>query len=304
MVYSARFSADHPRYLDLHFDHYVPNRPKNVALIIATGMVEHRKHYTWLASSLCTYGYDVFVLDHRGHGQSVLEDSDEISWGEMGENGFEHAVLDLAKLARVVHTTCPKHKRVLLGHSMGSLLARRLIQHDYVRLDALILTGTPTPFRGLKWCARLARGLHALHCTPRWNLSVLFSLHPRVRAFGRRGAWLCKDPKVLKRYHADKASRFTFSMNSFACLLEGTHLVFSAHAYGDKNLPILLMSGLEDVCGGFGVGVIKAYNALCAQGFKQVSLALLEQGRHKIFDEPEKQEALEILLAWLDKHQL
>ncbi|WP_104758004.1 alpha/beta fold hydrolase [Helicobacter salomonis] len=301
---SARFSSDHPSYLDLYYDHYVPDRPKGVGVVIATGMVEHRKHYTWLASRMCACGYDVFVLDHRGHGQSVLKDSSEIAWGEMGENGFEHAVLDLAKFIRVVRGICKGHKLVVLGHSMGSLLARRLIQHGYTSLDALILTGTPSPFRGLKWCARLARGLSTLHCSPRWNLSVLFSLHPRVRAFGFRGAWLCKDPKALKRYHADKASRFTFSMNSFACLLEGAHLVFSAHAYGDKNLPILLMSGLEDVCGGFGVGVIKAYNSLCTQGFKQVSLQLLEQGRHKIFEEPEKEEILQILLAWLEQRGL
>ncbi|WP_120944513.1 alpha/beta fold hydrolase [Helicobacter labacensis] len=301
-IHTARLSSKHPTYLDLHFDHYVPARPKGVALLIATGMAEHRKHYIWLATELCALGYDVFVFDHRGHGQSVLEHSVEIAWGEMGENGFEHAVLDLAKFVALVRGVCKGYKLVLLGHSMGSLLARRLIQHAHTPLDALILTGTPTPFRGLGLCVGVLKLLRAMGCPFKWNLNTFFSLHPRVRAMGARGAWLCQDAKVLKFYSLDKASRFAFSTNSFACLLEGAHLVFSAHAYGGKNLPILLMSGLEDVCGGFGVGVIKSYHTLRAQGFKQVSLELLAQARHKIFDEPNKDRALRLMLEWLE-HQ-
>ncbi|WP_104750469.1 alpha/beta fold hydrolase [Helicobacter cynogastricus] len=303
-MYSACFSSDHPSYLDLHYDHYVPSHSKRVAVLIATGMIEHRKHYVQLASSLCAHGYDAFVLDHRGHGQSVLEGSAEIAWGEMGEEGFERAVLDLVKFVRVARVVCKGHKVVLLGNSMGSLLARRLIQHHYTPLDALVLTGTPSPFKAWGLCARILKLLAVLHCPLRWNINVFFSLHPKVRRFEFRGAWLCKDPKSLKLYVNDRASRFAFSTNSFASLLEGAHLVFNAHAYGDKNLPILLLSGLEDVCGGFGAGVIKAYHILGAQGFKNVSLRLLEKERHKIFDVPQQEENLKILLDWLHQHNL
>ncbi|WP_104629271.1 alpha/beta fold hydrolase [Helicobacter bizzozeronii] len=301
---SGRFSSQQPSYLDIHFDHYQPPESRGVVVQIATGMVEHKRHYVWLAEQLCDQGYEVFVADHRGHGLSVLENSTEVCWGEMGADGFEWAVKDMAKLATHIKTLYPTHKLVLLGHSMGSLLARRLVQHNYCKLDALVLTGTPAPFLGLGLYVFLLKIFRGLGIEITWGLNALFSKHPRVKAMGSKGSWLCRDERVIKLYSMDKASRFVFSTNSFICLLEGARSAFYAHAYGDKSLPILLLSGLDDVCGDFGVGVVRAYRCLAKQGFSDITLRLFEKDRHKIFDELDKQEVLQTLLGWLERKGL
>ncbi|BEG57584.1 hypothetical protein NHP21005_12720 [Helicobacter sp. NHP21005] len=146
---NEHINSDNPPYLKLYYDCYTPEESKGVVVQIATGMVEHKEHYKWVASELCAKGYVVFVADHRGHGLSVLENGGEIFWGEMGTDGFEWAVRDMAKLAEHIKSLYPTHKLVVLGQSMGSLLARRWVQHDYTPLDALVLTGTPAP--SLAW---------------------------------------------------------------------------------------------------------------------------------------------------------
>lgn len=302
----GRFSSEQPSYLDIHFDHYQPQESRGVVVQVATGMVEHKRHYVWLAEQLCDRGYDVFVADHRGHGLSVLEHGREVYWGEMGIDGFEQAVKDMAKLARHIKTAYPGYAHVLLGHSMGSLLARRFVQHNYHKLDALVLSGTPAPFLGLGLYAWLLKVFRIFNPNLPWDINTLFSKHPRVRAMGGglKGSWLCRDERVIKLYGADKASRFRFSTNSFICLLEGAHAVFFGHAYGNKDLPILMLSGLEDMCGQFGVGVVRAYQCLLKQGFTDITLRLFEKDRHKIFDELDKQKVLQTLLLWLESKGL
>ncbi|CRF40506.1 alpha/beta fold hydrolase [Helicobacter ailurogastricus] len=299
---NQRINSDNPPYLELYFDRYEPEESRGVVVQIATGMVEHKEHYKWVANELCARGYVVFVADHRGHGLSVLEDKSEIYWGEMGENGFEWAVKDMVKLARHIKTLYPTHKLVLLGHSMGSLLARRWVQHNYYPLDALILTGTPSPFWGLRFCAFLLKTLGRFNVRLKAGVNTLFSLHPKIRRY--QGNWVCKNTAALKLLRIDPASRFLFSTKSFALLVEGAFMVFHTHAYGRKDLPILFLSGLDDVCGGFGVGVVKAHHCLEKQGFKDIELRLFSKDRHKILDETDKQVVLESLLKWLESKGL
>ncbi|BCZ19419.1 alpha/beta hydrolase [Helicobacter sp. NHP19-012] len=302
MAKNEHINSDNPPYLELYFDHYEPTQSKGVVVQIATGMVEHKEHYKWVASELCSRGYVVFVADHRGHGLSVLENGGEIFWGEMGDEGFEWAAKDMAKLAKHIKSLYPTHKLVVLGHSMGSLLARRWVQHDYAPLDALVLTGTPAPFLGLRLCAFLLKILSHLNIHFKGGVNALFSLHPRVRAY--QGNWVCRNTGALRLLRVDPASRFVFSTKSFALLVQGAFKVFHTHAYGRKDLPILFLSGLDDVCGGFGVGVIKAHRCLEKQGFKDIELRLFSKDRHKILDESDKQAVLESLLEWLESKGL
>ncbi|WP_281192481.1 alpha/beta fold hydrolase [Helicobacter suis] len=294
---NQRISSTNPSYLELYFDYYKPKKPKGVVIQIATGMVEHKRHYIWLATELCQHGYSVFIYDHRGHGLSVLEHGSEIYWGEMGVDGFEQAAKDMAKLASHIQNICKGYKHVLLGHSMGSLLARRFMQHNYQPIHALVLAGTPAPFLGLGLCAWALKILRALRVSFKWNINTLFHLHPRVRAMG--GSWISRNVQTLRTMRSDPACHFYFSTNSFACLVEGIYKVFYTHAYGPKDVPILLVSGLDDLCGNFGVGVIKARECLKKQGFTDVSLRLFDRDRHKILDEPDRKEVLASILAWL-----
>ena len=107
-------------------------RPRYVALV-AHGYGEHMGRCAGLADVLTGHGAAVFGPDHVGHGKSagervVIED-------------FEDVVTDLhavAALARAVHPGLPV---VLIGHSMGGLVAARYAQRYGTGLAALVLSG-------------------------------------------------------------------------------------------------------------------------------------------------------------------
>ncbi|MFD0318540.1 alpha/beta hydrolase [Streptomyces flavalbus] len=107
-------------------------RPRYLALLVH-GYGEHIGRYAALAAVLTGHGAAVYGPDHVGHGRSagervVIED-------------FEDVVTDVhtvAALARAAHPGLPV---VLVGHSMGGLVAARYAQRHGAELTALVLSG-------------------------------------------------------------------------------------------------------------------------------------------------------------------
>ncbi|MEU5595847.1 lysophospholipase [Streptomyces sp. NPDC020298] len=106
--------------------------PRYVALVVH-GYGEHAGRYEGLAGVLTEHGAAVYAADHMGHGRSagervVIED-------------FEDVVTDVhgvSALARAAHPGLPL---VLVGHSMGGLIAARHAQRYGHELTALVLSG-------------------------------------------------------------------------------------------------------------------------------------------------------------------
>ncbi|MEU3660431.1 lysophospholipase [Streptomyces sp. NPDC032940] len=107
-------------------------RPRYVVLLVH-GYGEHSGRYGEVAGVLTSHGAAVYAPDHMGHGASdgervLIED-------------FEDVVTDVhavAELARAAHPGLPV---VVLGHSMGGLIASRYAQRHPEELSALVLSG-------------------------------------------------------------------------------------------------------------------------------------------------------------------
>ncbi len=102
-------------------------------VLLAHGYGEHCGRYEHLAAALVAAGATVHAVDHVGHGQS---DGDRVVVGD-----FERVVddLHLADLqARAQHPGLPV---VLIGHSMGGLIAARYAQRYGDSLAAVVLSG-------------------------------------------------------------------------------------------------------------------------------------------------------------------
>ncbi|PAF44711.1 alpha/beta fold hydrolase [Helicobacter sp. 11S02596-1] len=306
IIKNLKFKTD---FGHIAYDKYLPCAPNGVAIQIAHGMVEHKGRYEWLAKSLAQAGYSVFINDHRGHGESVRG---KIVLGEMGENGFEKAVEDMFALNAIIAEEFPAYKVVLLGHSMGSLLARRFLQLGGDKIDALILSGTPSPNRLLGFGVVLFRILDKLgvHMSPKTG--DLLSFNAKFKSLRKdkgdplKNYWSCSDEEAVKAYLEDPKCQFRFTPNSFANLFSGMKKVFSPYPHKPANpdLPVLFMSGAEDICGEFGKGVQKAYRHLKSQGYENVRLEIFDGARHEIFNEPKKGEYLGLALKWLEENRL
>lgn len=304
--------------LEIFYDVYMPEVSNATLIQIAHGMVEHKDRYEWVGSYLAERGFIVVINDHRGHGKSI----DALHpWGEMNgldskhteSSGFVKAVMDMHQLTLLAKEHFKPQKYVLLGHSMGSLLARGYVKMHRHELDSLILSGSPAynPFASLG--AGLARILQMCGLEiqgKKWINALSFGgfnkpfLH-NVGEDNTKGgfAWLCRDRAVVEAYKADSACQFVFSLESFIGLFKGmawVNKVNANQANMGQNLPLLIISGNKDSCGNFGIGVEKIANQYRLWGF-DVRLKLYEGARHEILNETNKQEVIEDIVEFVNR---
>ncbi|MFE0517644.1 alpha/beta fold hydrolase [Streptomyces sp. NPDC058954] len=107
-------------------------RPRYVALVVH-GYGEHIGRYEEPAGVLVGHGAAVFGPDHMGHGRSAGE--------RVLIEDFEEVVDDLHAVAELARGTYPGVPVVVVGHSMGGLIAARYAQRHGDRLAALVLSG-------------------------------------------------------------------------------------------------------------------------------------------------------------------
>ncbi|MDA6254790.1 alpha/beta hydrolase, partial [Escherichia coli] len=86
-------------------------------------MCEYVDRYDRLATFLAQHGIMVIGNDHLGHGETA-RDEDELGYFP-GVNGSETVVDDLYKVTTSIRAQYPRLPYFLLGHSMGSFMARR-----------------------------------------------------------------------------------------------------------------------------------------------------------------------------------
>src|SRR5262249_46358188 len=107
-------------------------RSRYIALI-AHGYGEHARRYAHVAEHLMRHGAAGYAPDHLGHGRSdgeraLVESVDDL-------------VADLDAVARRAAADHPGLPLVLIGHSMGGLIATRYAQQHGGKLAALVLSG-------------------------------------------------------------------------------------------------------------------------------------------------------------------
>jgi alpha-beta hydrolase superfamily lysophospholipase len=105
--------------------------PRYVVLL-AHGYGEHSGRYEHVAAALNAAGAVVYAPDHAGHGRSA---------GERARADFvEDMVTDLDDVRTLAAQAHPGLPVVVLGHSMGGVIATRYVQR-YDGISALVLSG-------------------------------------------------------------------------------------------------------------------------------------------------------------------
>ena len=114
------------------------------------------------AEKMVEAGYYVIGHDHLGHGDSV-NSMEEL--GHLGEDGAVLWLKDMELVRRMAVAAAPNLPYIMLGHSMGSFLARRYLIYHGERIDGAVLIGTgQQPFLMVKlglltvWAGKLLKG--------------------------------------------------------------------------------------------------------------------------------------------------
>jgi len=119
--------------------HWECEQPKAV-LVIAHGAAEHINRYEELALFLNKHHIDVYGYDHEGHGINKPDDQEYIYVQK--EKGYQVLIDDLEDVCDYAYTHSKRLPLYLLGHSMGSLIARVLLMHTHVSFAGVILSGS------------------------------------------------------------------------------------------------------------------------------------------------------------------
>src|ERR1700687_4935926 len=101
-------------------------------VVIAHGFAEHGGRYAAVADRLVDQGLAVRVADHRGHGLSEGKRTSVVRFGEY--------VDDLTTVVARARARWPSLRVVLLGHSMGGLIALDLAVRPGGALDGLVVS--------------------------------------------------------------------------------------------------------------------------------------------------------------------
>jgi alpha-beta hydrolase superfamily lysophospholipase len=109
--------------LQLHTHHWPAQGSAHGArrgtVVLSHGLGEHLGRYAHVAAFFNRLGWDACGLDHRGHG---------LSEGKRGDIAEPDSLLrDLGQFIGTVRAAHPTRAVLLLGHSMGALLAARYV---------------------------------------------------------------------------------------------------------------------------------------------------------------------------------
>jgi alpha-beta hydrolase superfamily lysophospholipase len=250
---------------------------------IAHGVGEHARRYAELAGVLNEAGYIVYADDHRGHGQTGLDqyDGDSSRIGRLGPGGLRAAVAGVHQLSGIIRRAHSGLPLVLLGHSWGSFMAQIIVNQHAEDYDAVVLTGT-----AYRWPRYLDSG----------------DLNRRHRQLGTTGVeWLSRDPAVAAAFIADPLCTTTPLAKLFG-LREAVRLFGRPAAGLPPGLPLLIQVGGDDTVGGERSALMLANAYTRRSRLRDIHLIVYPGARHEVFNETNRAEVFADLIAWLGSH--
>ncbi len=286
-----RITSNHDS-LDLGVSLFIPEHPQAI-LQIVHGMAEHRFRYYDFMEFCAAQGFVIIIHDHRGHGDSVKSSQD---LGYFYEHGVDGVVADVHQITEYIKSQYPGLPLTLLGHSMGSLIARCYAkQYDY-ELNRLIICGSPSKNLAARAGRALVRAIK-LFRGDRYRSRLVSNLFNRnfSKRFpneGSENSWIVSDPAVVAAYDADPKSGFNFTLNGYEALLSLSLETYRKKGWQLQNptLPILFIAGSDDPCIISHRDFAKAVNFMRKVGYTDVRSRLYPGMRHEILNEIGKQD--------------
>ncbi|MBQ5390216.1 MAG: alpha/beta fold hydrolase [Clostridia bacterium] len=285
---------------------YVPDGEVRGIVQISHGMCDYIENYALLAERLTEKGIVVCGNDHLGHGNSAEDSRD---YGYFGNGGYQTLLKDLRKMNKLVRTTYKNVPLVLLGHSMGSFLARAYAVTYPETIDGAVFLGTAgshNPVRAAQMLAATICKTRGSHHRSRLLYDLAFKGYNAKYPHEGEFAWLSRDAAAGEKFAADPQRNFIFTADGYYGLFSVLAAVSKptwAQVY-PKELPTWIAAGEMDPVGNYGKGPAEVYEKLCAAGAEQVSLKLYADARHELHNEHNKEEFFSDLYKWIELNKL
>ncbi len=262
-------------------------QPKGV-LMICHGLVDHAGRYRHFAGVMAQQGFEVYAHDHRGHGRTKADDAPlgRFAW----KDGVAKVISDVLAMRTMVCERHPGLPIILLGHSMGGLIAlNTAVSH-------------PDAFDGLSvWNSNLNPGVMGRlgqvilriekmlkgsdvpsAILPKATFRIWNSKMPEKRT---SADWLSHDKAAVDAYVNDTLCQFEASVSLWQDVFEMSFRGPKLISRLPKTLPILLVSGNEDAATNNGREIVWLAKQFRDAGFVNVKDHVYPGMRHETLNE-------------------
>lgn len=247
-----------------------PAGDARAAVLLLHGIAEHSGRYQHVGDRFAAAGFDTVAVDHRGFGGSGGLRGHCDSWSQ-----FSDDVQD--QLTEVRRLGLPT---VLLGHSLGGLMATRFVVDDRPDPDLLVLSG---PALGAEI------PLHLRLAAP-----LLGRLLPKTVISGEGDpALLSSDLSVGERFYADplRVPNPTARMG-----LEILRAISQARAGIERvTMPTLVLHGGDD-------RLVPPEASEIFETLPNATRIVYPGLRHEVFNEPTGPEVIDAVITWINTH--
>lgn len=265
----------------IHYHVWKAAKPKGVVQL-THGLGEYAARYERLAQNLVNAGYSVYADDHRGHGQTGLEQhgGDHSRLGRLGPGGLRATIEAIRQFTGIIAQDNADVPIIFLGQSWGSLMIQHILNTDADRYGAAVLAGTAHRIPG------------------RMNAGNLNARHKHLGTTGSE--WLSRDTAVSQAFADDPLTFYADVLKLFG-VADGLRLFGLPGRKFTKDVPLLIMIGSEDPLGGEGSVRALAASYLRRSRLTDVEVVIYEGARHEVFNETNREEVIGDLVAWLDE---
>lgn len=290
---------------DVRFYFFKPEKPRAV-IMLSHGMCEYIERYRHFAEFLCENDIALCGNDHIGHGNSITGND---MLGYFGtENGYINMVRDLHQMKTILDEQFPDIPHFLLGHSMGSFLARIYISKYGAtdKFSGVIIAGTAGGISGyvpfVKVIDAMAAKYGEMYRHEFGSKAVFGIFNLRTQNQRTDNDWLSRDDEQVDKFCADPKCNFIFTISGYRDLMNALMCCNTAHVIENTptDIPILFLSGGMDPIGEYGSGVRHAVARYLEHGC-DVNLRIYREARHELIFELNKDEVMQDILEFITK---
>jgi len=314
MLQDESYFESHDR-TKLYLYRWSPEQGCKAVLHVVHGMAEHALRYRRLAEKLTQAGIEVWAADQRGHGKTANPDINEPGKGGLlghcgDNNSIACVTADIHALNSEIHKKMPNVPLFLLGHSWGSFIVQNYMEYsDNLIINGCILSGTKGPGNFMIMAGvplmMLIAALKGQRKGSRLAMSLADGAYnkpfkPNRTAFD----WLSRDEEEVDKYVNDPLCGFLCSSGFYRDLVKLLYNIHRSDALAriKRSLPVYVFSGSVDPVGEMSKSPTTLVDAYRKLGIDDCEFVLYPGARHETLNETNREEVMDNLLSWINKH--
>ena len=263
-------------------------------IVIFHGMTEPVGRYAEFGEFLASNGYNVFVMEIRGHGELK-----EGEIGDFGKGGMKSVFKDIDSFFKKVLSKvgATPSNTTIFGHSMGSLIGAEWgIKNKY---KYFILSGFPLKSQLIVIGGNFATFLEKVifrkvstfnKISEKWNANF----EPNKTKFD----WLTRDETENKKYENDELCGYSVTPKFYSGIFSTIGFINRNYKKLDEHARILAIYGTDDKV--IDIPYITQIFNILRKKKRRINILENKNGRHESLNETNKYEIYDEILKWLN----